>query len=135
MKTRTLGPGSLSIGAPGSPRQFAADMSKCSLDPSTSSEDPIPLLDGSNETGEDTTTWELSGTILEDYQLESLQAWTLENAGQELPFAWTPSDAGEVTISGTVKIRPIGWGGDVKKKNTRDFTFPLSGPPLHAEKV
>lgn len=135
MATRTLGPGSLSIGPTGTPKEWGGDITKCTLDPSSSSEDDIPYLDGSNESGEDTTTWELGGTITESYDLESLQAWTLENAGLEMPFAWTPNDTGEVTISGTVKIRPIGWGGDVKKKNTRDFTFPLVGQPTHAAKV
>lgn len=135
MPIRTLGPGSLTIGPTATPQQWGGDTTKVELTPSTESEDEIPYLDGRNESGEDTTTWELSGTITENYELKSLQAYTLENAGKEVPFVWTPNLAGEVSISGMVKIRPIGWGGDVKKKNTRDFTFPLIGPPTHAQKV
>lgn len=135
MAIRTLGPGSLTIGPTGSPKQWGGDITKCELAASTESEDDIPYLDGTNESGEDTTTWELTGSIAEDYSLESLQAYTLDNAGREEPFVWTPNNSGEVSLSGTVKIRPIGWGGDVKKKNTRDFAFPLVGQPTHAAKV
>lgn len=135
MATRTLGPGSLAIGPAGTPRQWAGDTTKITLTPSTDSEDDIPYLDGSTESGEDTTTWELGVTITEDYDQDSLQAWSLQNAGKQEPFAWTPNEAGEVTISGTVKIRPIGFGGDVKKKNTQDATFPLVGQPTIGPKV
>jgi len=127
--SRTLGPGSLSIGEPGSPKQFAGDTTKTTLTPSTDSEDDTPLLDGTNETGEDTTTWELGGTVMDKYTMESLAVWAAENAGTELPFVFVPTTDGELEIGGVVKVRPFAIGGDVKKKNTNDFTFPLVGNP------
>lgn len=135
MAIRTLGPGSLKIGATASAREWAGDLTKTTLSPDTSSEDPIPLLDGSNLDGEDTTAWTLGGTLVDNFELDSLQAFALANAGQTLPFVWTPNDAGGVDFSGVVKIRPIGWGGDVKKKNTQDFEFPLIGDPTLGEIV
>ncbi|SDH16140.1 hypothetical protein SAMN04515691_2986 [Leifsonia sp. 98AMF] len=135
MTTRTLGPGSLKIGETGSSREWAGDLTKTSLSPDTSSEDPIPLLDGSNLDGEDTTAWTLGGTLVDDFDLDSLQAFALENAGKLLPFVWTPNDAATADFSGVIKIRPIGWGGDVKKKNTQDFEFPLIGDPTLAPSV
>lgn len=131
--SRTLGPGSLTIGEVGSPKQFAGDITKVTLTPSTDSEDDTPMLDGSNETGEDTTTWELGGSIMDEYVLDSLHVWAATNKGQELPFVFTPSTTGALEISGTVKIRPFALGGDVKKKNTNDFAFPLVGDPTYSE--
>ncbi|WP_314148237.1 hypothetical protein [uncultured Leifsonia sp.] len=133
--TRTLGPGSLKIGETGSAREWAGDLTKTALAPDTSSEDPIPLLDGNNLDGEDTTTWTLSGTLVDNFDYDSLQRFALENAGKLLPFVWTPNNTGGTDFSGIIKMRPIGWGGDVKKKNTNDFEFPLTGDPTLAENV
>lgn len=129
--SRTLGPGSLSIGPSGTPKQFAGDVTKVSVTPSTDSEDDIPLLDGTNESGEDTTSWALSGTMLDKYTMTSLTVWCAQNAGAEVPFLFTPSDdsSADLEIGGVVKIRPVAIGGEVKKKNTNDFEFPLIGEP------
>ncbi|GAA1790908.1 hypothetical protein [Leucobacter iarius] len=127
--SRILGPGSLTVGAVGSPRQLAADLTKISLTPSTDSEDDIPLLDGSNESGADSTTWALSGTSLDQYTKDSLAQWAAENAGKELPFVFVPNADTGAEYGGVVKVRPIGLGGDVKKKNSNDFEWPLIGAP------
>ena len=127
--SRTLGPGSLSIGEAGSPQQFAGDLMKITVTPSTDSDDDIPLLDGTNESGADSTTWELGGTVLDKYTLDSVSVWAAKNAGKELPFMFTPTADSELEIAGVVKIRPIAFGGDVKKKNSNDFAFPLVGDP------
>ncbi|MGO2659588.1 hypothetical protein [Mycetocola reblochoni] len=133
MATRTLGPGSLSIGPAATPRQFAADTTATTLSPDTDGGDNTNYLDGHTEVGEDTTTWNLGGTISEDYDAAGLQVWAAQNAGTEQPFVWVPNDLGALTISGVVKIRPIGFGGDVKAKNTQDFEFPLVGDPTFSE--
>lgn len=130
--TRVLGPGSLSIGEVGTLRQFAGDITKVTLTPSTDSEDDTPMLDGTNETGADTYTYELSGSIMDRYTADSLAAWSEDNKGKELPFVFTPSSEGAMEVGGVVKIRPIGIGGDVKKKNTNDFAFPLVGSPTYS---
>jgi len=133
--TRTLGPGSLKIGLTGSSREWAGDCTKTALTPSTSSEDPMPMLDGSNLDGEDTTTWSLDGTLVDNFDFDSLQNFCIANAGKVLPFVWTPNNDGGSDYSGSVKIRPIGIGGDVKKKNANDFSFPLIGAPTVGENV
>lgn len=133
MATRTLGPGSLKIGETASAREWAGDLTKTSLTPSTSSEDPMPLLDGNNLDGEDTTTWELGGTLVDNWDFDSLQNFCITNAGRILPFLWTPNNEGGSDYSGLLKIRPIALGGDVKKKNTNDFAFPLTGAPTVGE--
>lgn len=132
---RTLGPGSLKIGETGSEKEFATDLSKTALTPSTDSEDDVPMLDGSNMSGEDTTTWALSGTMYQNYDFDSLEKWCFDHRGEELPFVFVPNNAGGIDWSGVIKIRPITVGGDVKKKNTSDFEFPLVGEPIPAEVV
>lgn len=132
---RTLGPGSLRIGQTASSREWAGDLTKTTLTPTTNSEDPIPLLDGTDLDGEDTTTWELGGTIVDNFDFDSLQNFCIANAGKVLPFVWTPNNDGGSDYSGSVKIRPIALGGDVKKKNTNDFGFPLIGSPTVGENV
>lgn len=130
---RTLGPGSLTIGAAGSPRQFGAHVTNIVLTPSTDSDDDIYLLDGSTEDGQDTTTYELSGKLLQAYDFDSLETFIFNNRGQKLPFVFIPANNGGQSWSGIVKIRPVEIGGDVKKKNTTDFKFPLVGDPTLAE--
>lgn len=130
--SRILGPGSLAIGETATVKQIAGEVTKVSVTPSTDSEDDIPLLDGTNESGADNTTWELSATILDKYTMDSFAVWAADHAGEELPFVFTPSTDGALTVGGVVKIRPIALGGDVKKKNTNDLTFPLVGAPTFA---
>jgi hypothetical protein len=135
MTTRTLGPGSLKIGETATIREWGGECAKVALEPSTSGDDPVPMLDGSNLESEDVTTWELTGTIPDSFEFDSLQVFCIANQGKLLPFAWTPNDAGTVDYSGIVKIRPIAIGGDVKKKNQNDFAFPVSGQPTPGEVV
>lgn len=129
MATRTLGPGSLTIGQPASSREWGGECSKAALVPSSSGEDSTPMLDGSELTGEDTNTWALEVTVADNYDRDSLQNYCIENAGKEEPFVWVPNNDGASSYSGTVKIRPIKIGGDVKKKNLNDVSMPLTGAP------
>ena len=129
MASRTLGPGSLKIGPTGSPIEWAGNLTKTELTPTTNAEDDVPLLDGSNLSGEETTTWTLGGALQQDYEFDSLEKFCFDNAGKELPFAFTPSKTGSIDWSGIVKIRPVKIGGDVKKRNASDFEFPVIGRP------
>ena len=68
-KTRTLGPGSLKIGASGSEQDFSADVINTALEPSTETEDNDNFLDGHTEGGSQTETWALTGSIKEDFSM------------------------------------------------------------------
>jgi len=128
-KSSLLGPGSLNIGTTASAREFGAQLTKCALTPDTSFEDDIPVLDGTTQRGDATTKWELSGTLLQDYDLDSLEDFCFTNKLKDLPFVFTPAKAGKRTYKGTVTIVPIAVGGDVKTRNTSDFTFQCVGEP------
>lgn len=132
-KSSKLGPGGLTIGRTGSPREFGAQLTKCALTPDTSFEDDLPVLSGETQAGDADTTWELSGTMLQDYDLDSLEDFCFENRLQELPFVFTPSRSGARSYSGVVTIVPITVGGDVKTRNTSDFTFRVIGEPTPGE--
>lgn len=129
-KAHTLGPGSLAIGETGTVKQFGAQLTKTLLSPDVSTDDDLYTLDGSVVEGEDTITWKLSGTLLQDYDLLSLEAWCFLHQGEKLPFVFTPNAAHTQIWHGVCKIRPVAVGGDVKKRNTQDFEFPVIGAPI-----
>jgi len=127
VKSDKLGPGTLSIGETGTEEQFAAQLTACSVDPSTDEEDAIPVLSGEEIAGDETDSAELTGTLLQSYDAQSLLLWAHTHKGEQLPFTFTPNNDGALQVSGTVKIRRIKIGGDVKTRNTSDFTFPIVG--------
>ncbi|MGO2091381.1 MAG: hypothetical protein ACTH34_05875 [Microbacterium gubbeenense] len=124
-----LGPGTLTLGATGDMRQFAAHTTATSLVPSYSDGDVLNLLDGSTETEVDEETWALKGTFRQQLETDAIEDWCLTNAGEEMTFTFTPVDSVSKSYTGTVKIRAVNIGGDVKTKNTSDFSFPLNGRP------
>lgn len=129
VKSSQLGPGSLTIGVPASAREWGGQLTKCALTPDTSTEDAIPTLDGSELAGDASTVWTLSGTILQDYELDSLEDFAFTSRRKDLPFVFTPRKAGKRSYSGTCTVVPIMVGGDVKKRNTSDFEFRVVGEP------
>ncbi|WP_104134808.1 hypothetical protein [Cryobacterium sp. Y62] len=128
-KASTLGPGSLKLGETATPREFATQLTNALLTPTFEKEDDVATLDGGNLPGLDTETWELSGTLLQDYEMDSLEDWCFDNKSLTVPFVFTPSSAGYRSYSGTCKIRALPVGGAVKTRNTADFTFPVIGSP------
>lgn len=124
-----LGPGTLTLGASGDLRQFAAHTTATSLVPSYSDGDVLNLLDGSTETEVDEETWALEGTFRQELETDAIEDWCLTHAGEEMTFTFTPVDSVSKSYTGTVKIRAVNIGGDVKTKNTSDFSFPLNGRP------
>lgn len=122
-KIRTLGPGTLTLGATTSIKNWMADVTKVTLTPKTDTEDTQTFLDGHDEAGEQTTSWTLEGSIKEDYSTDGLQRWCLSNAGKTFPFTFVPSKLGGSQFTGSVQVAPVAIGGDVKKQNDVDFSF------------
>jgi len=127
IKSDKLGPGTLTIGPTGTPQQFAAQCTAVAVEPSTDTSDPIATLSGDEIDGEDTDTAELTGTLLQSYDADSLLVWAHENRGLTHPFTFRPNNSTDLEVTGNVKIRRIKIGGDVKTRNTSDFTFPIVG--------
>src|SRR5690606_40892322 len=100
-----------------------------SLVPSYSDGDVLDLLDGSQEREQDEETWALEGTIRQQLEADAVEDWCLANAGKEMPFEFTPVTSTAKSYTGTCRIRAVNIGGDVKTKNTSDFSFPILGRP------
>lgn len=125
-----LGPGTLTLGETGSMQQFAAHCTAAALEPSYSDGDVLDLLDGSQERDNDEETWSLTGTLRQELiATGAIEDWCLENANTTVEFTYTPVNTIGKSYTGQVRVRAIKIGGDVKKKNTSDFEFPLEGRP------
>ncbi|MFF5793963.1 hypothetical protein ACFY5D_18115 [Paeniglutamicibacter sp. NPDC012692] len=124
IKSHKLGPGFLKFGETASLQEFGSQCTAVKLEPSVDEEDNIPVLSGEELEGDETESYMLTGSFLQDYGgMTSLLVWCKTNAGKVLPFEFTPSTAGGLTIKGSVKIRAVAIGGDVKTRNTTDFEF------------
>lgn len=122
---RTLGPGKLTITDTGEGRDFSAQVTKVQLAASNNTDDPINFLDGSQDAST-STDWTLEGTIVDDFDADNLSAWCFDHAGEQMPFEWVPNDKGKIKWTGNVNVSAVSIGGDVKSKNTNDFSFPVT---------
>lgn len=129
IKSDKLGPGRLTIGETGTVQEFGSQLRKCQIEPDVDTEDPIPVLSGEELAGDDTIKANLTGTILDSYDMASLAVWAKKNTGKELPFEFVPNQdvEGAYKVTGKVKIRPIAIGGDAKARAENDFEFPVVG--------
>lgn len=129
-KVRTLGPGTLIIGATDAEQRFDADTTKVTLTPKTDTDDAVDYLDGSSESGAQSVSYTIDGTVKEDYSTTGIQAWCFNNQGKTFPFKYIPNNQGQLGFTGDVLIAPIAIGGDVKKKNDQDFSFTATNVKL-----
>lgn len=127
IKSTILGPGSLKLGETGSQREFAAQLTKCAIKTNTDTQDDVDTLSGETLEGEETYTYDITGTLLQDFELDSLEDYCFTNRGLKLPFEFTPNNTAARLFTGILKVRPLDRGGDVKKRNTSDFVFRIIG--------
>lgn len=124
IKSSKLGPGRLTFGDTGTKTEFGSQCTAVQIEPEVDESDEIHVLSGETVDGEDTETYKLTGTALQDYSgMTSWIVWCKTNAGKTLPFSFVPDSAGGLEVTGTVKIRSVKFGGDVKERNTSDFEF------------
>lgn len=124
VQAHKLGPGLLTLGEVSTEEEFGSQITNARIEPSVDEEDNIPVLSGEEVDGEETETWILAGSFLQDYTgMDSTLVWCKTNAGKILPFTFVPNSEQGLQITGTVKIRAVQIGGDVKTKNTTDFEF------------
>ncbi|MEU3475350.1 hypothetical protein [Rhodococcus sp. NPDC006774] len=129
----TLGPGSLVINAPGGGSvalDISCQISNLVISAKGDSEDPTPTLCGGAVAGARTYAWTMAGAVFQDVQADGLIDWTWRNAGAETGFTFIPDTTGQAKVTGTVMVDPVGLGGDVKKRNTSEFEWNISGDPV-----
>lgn len=122
-----LGPGQLTFGETASEQEFGGQVTAVTLTPEVEEGDSIPVLDGGEVVDEGDTTWTLTGSFLQEFTTDSLIKWCHQNAGQQLPFVFRPRSDSALEATGTVTIRAVPFGGDVRTRNTSEFTFPVVG--------
>lgn len=128
IKANSLGPGSLTLGtAPGT--ELAVSCTAVTLEPSVDTDDDLVVLSGDTLAGEDTFTWQLNATLLQSYEEDALADWLFDHRGEQHEFTFIPSRDHSRGWKGTIKVRPMSIGGDVKTRNTSDVEFPLVGEP------
>lgn len=128
IKAHKTGPGTFKLGdSPGT--EWGAQVTKITLTPSVDSEDDLHVLSGDVLPGDDTFTWELTATFFQDFDVDGVTDYLFDNRGQVLPFTFQPNNEHERAWTGSIKCRPMEVGGEVRKRNTSDVTFPLVGEP------
>lgn len=126
---QTMGPGTFTIGEIATPLDLTAQVTSLRVTPSAEAEDSLPTLSGETLAGERSYSWTVSGTLIQDLTDAGMFDYTWTNAGDQVPFTFTPStDAGR-SVTGTLIVDPLELGGDVKKKNTTDFEWVVVGQP------
>ena len=63
---QTLGPGVFTIGSVGTPLDLTAQVTSLKVTPSTEAGDSVPTLSGETLDAEETTSWALSGSMIQD---------------------------------------------------------------------
>ena len=120
---------SLVFGAAGSEAEFMVTCSKASYEPDSKEDDPKKMIDGGEIPGDTTDTFKISGSIAQTFDASSLIHWAHENHNKVLPFEFIPDVQGDLALTGTVRIKRIGLGGDAGKQNDVDFEFSGVGEP------
>jgi hypothetical protein len=128
---RKLGPGSLTVGAVGSPLDFSGRCTSAKVTWKVDTSDDVPTLDGGTVSGDRTYSATLEATVYQDDLYPGpggLIDYSWTNKGTQVPATYTPYDGGRA-ITGELVVDPLDVGGDVGKKNTSDIKWAFIGEP------
>lgn len=135
IKSYRMGPGTLTIGAVGSPVDFTAQVTACTVAWDKDQEDSQPTLSGEELAGEITYSANLTATLIQDLTDDGLVEWSWANKGTQHPFTFEPSTAAGKSVTGVVTVDPIDVGGDVKTRPTSDIEWSCVGEPAIAANI
>lgn len=130
---RKLGPGTLTVGAVGSPLDFSGRCTAVSVTWKVDQTDDVPVLSGGTVAGDRTYGATLEATVYQD-DLQpgagGLVDYSWANKGAQVPFTFTPYAGTDArSITGELIVDPLDIGGDVGKKNTSDLKWACVGEP------
>lgn len=113
---------------------FATQATNVRLVPRTDDQgDTLEVLSGDTITPDDTTTWSLVITAVQDFDDPAgFVNFAMTNAGDVVPYTWSPSGAAGVSYTGNVRVRPVEIGGDVNARLTTDAEWPCQEAPTPA---
>lgn len=133
--TYKTGPGRLIFGEPGSELEFAAQITSALVEWEVEDGEVVPVLSGAEVSEEDDYTAKLSGNLFGDITASGITTWSWESKGEVVPFVFVPQDTLSRAVTGNVKVKPLGVGGEVKTKNRVDFEFACVGEPALGDYV
>lgn len=132
--TFDLGPGSLSIGATGTPIDVSCLVNNAVISAEKDEGDATTKLCGTVKPGSVTYTFSLAGNVDTDIADDAgLFALSHDAKGTEQDFTFTPSTEAGTSATGTLVIDPLDFGGDeMGQPMTSDFEFSIVGDPEFA---
>lgn len=137
IRSYKLGPGELSLDD-GTPFDATAQVTKMQVDwdESVKSTDPIPTLSGEELPGDDQASYgaKLTGEVIQDADLTGLVAWSWAHRGQSVGFTFTPSTEAGTSVTGTLRVVPLSFGGDTMgaRGNTAAVSWACTSDPVMA---
>jgi hypothetical protein len=135
VKANVMGPGTFSIGSVGTPLDLTAQVTSLTVEFSEEVEDSIATLSGEELGGAASYPASLTGTLVQDLTEDGMFDYTWANKGAEVPFSFVPSTAAGREVTGVCRIAPLNLGGDVRQKNTTEFTWGIIGDPVLGESL
>lgn len=131
--TYKLGPGTLSIGATGTPIDVSCLVNNATISMSKDEGDSVTKLCGTVVPGAVTYTYALSGNVdIDISDPAGLFALSQEHAGEQQEFTFVPSTEAGTEAAGMLVIDPLDFGGDETGQTmTSDFEFSIVGAPTY----
>lgn len=128
-----LGPGTLTIGAAGTPMDISCLVNSCTITSDNDTGDSRTMLCGTVRPGAITFTYEIGGNVDTDTgDAEGLFALSQAAKGQVLPFTFTPNTPSGTSAAGTLRITPLDFGGDEYGADMNsDFAWEVLGEPTY----
>jgi len=132
-ETFPLGPGTLTIGATGTPVDISCLVNNAVISADKSQGDSTTKLCGTVKPGAVTYEYTLAGNMDTDVADDAgFFALSQVEAGQELDYTFTPNTEAGTVATGTLIVDPLDFGGDTSGETmTSDFEFSLVGPPTY----
>lgn len=126
-----LGPGSLTIGATGTPIDVSCLVNNALIAADKDEGDSTTKLCGTVRPGSVTYSYHMTGNVDTDVaEATGLFALSQSAKGTEQDFSFTPSTEAGTVASGTLVIDPLDFGGDeMGTTMTSDFDFTIVGDP------
>lgn len=108
-------------------QEFAKQVTECTLEPAEREEgERIETMSGATVEPDELTDWTLNLGAIQDFtDPAGLVEFARANAGELVPFTWTPNADGP-TYSGTVRVRALPIGGAVATRLTTSKGWPVT---------
>lgn len=132
-ETFPLGPGTLTIGATGTPVDVSCLVNNVTLTSEKDQGDSTTKLCGTVVPGSVSYTFSLAGNVDTDIaDAAGLFALSQTAPGSEQDFVFTPNTDAGTNATGKLIIDPLDFGGDTTGETmTSDFEFAVVGQPVY----